>query len=230
MEFLRSLFEMLPSCWHERLSPFLDTVEAKKLELFLLQQYQKGRTIYPQKEFLFNAFKFTPFDAVKVVILGQDPYHQPNQAHGISFSVPNTTQRPPSLKNILKELVDDLQCPLFQEHDLTPWAKQGVLLLNCTLSVEKNLPLSHTKVGWEVLTDTVIKLLSKRDKKCIFVLWGAKASQKLKLIDQFKHKVFESAHPSPLSAYRGFFGSKVFSKINLALKEAQLEPIIWPLI
>lgn len=225
----KSLLFTLPSCWQEIFDPFLSTKEARQLEKFLQSEYEKGITIYPAPENIFKAFSLTPYKQVKVVILGQDPYHGPLQAQGLSFSVPDHLPRPPSLRNIFQELTDDLQCPSFDSNDLTPWARQGVLLLNSTLTVAQSAPLSHSSRGWEDLTHRVISALSKREKQCVFVLWGSKAIKKASLIDINKHRIFQSAHPSPLSAYRGFFGSKVFSKINAALEQAQEQPISWPL-
>lgn len=179
-------------------------------------------TIYPPSDQVFNAFKYCDLDQVRVVILGQDPYHQAGQAHGLSFSVNKGVKLPPSLRNIFKELEEDLKIKNVSG-DLTPWAKQGVLLLNTTLTVEDSKPMSHQKLGWEEFTSNIIKLVSEQNEKVIFVLWGNHAKQHLNLIDTHKHLVLMSAHPSPLSASRGFFGSRVFSKINEHLEY----PIDW---
>jgi uracil-DNA glycosylase len=194
------------------------------LKSFLAQQKQQHKTIYPQSKNWFNAFKITPFENVKVVILGQDPYHNEAQAHGLSFSVPNGVTAPPSLRNIFKELNNDCKVNNVLT-DLTPWAKQGVLLLNCVLTVEKNKAGSHANQGWEKLTDKVIKILSQKKENLVFLLWGAYAQKKAILIDSNKHLILKSVHPSPLSAYRGFFGCNHFSKTNHFLQQ----PINWKL-
>ncbi len=174
------------------------------------------KTCFPQYNDIFNAFKMTDYDDVKVVILGQDPYHGEDEAHGLSFSVYNNIKNPPSLRNIFKELDSDLNISRLNS-DLTSWASQGILLLNAILTVEKDKPLSHKKKGWEIFTDEVIKKISARKDKVIFVLWGGFAKGKKALIDD-RHYIIECVHPSPLSAYHGFFGSKPFSKINDILK------------
>ena len=176
---------------------------------------------------VFNAFRYTDFDNVKVVILGQDPYHGPNQAEGLSFSVSNEVLKPPSLKNIFKELESDLGIPFPKHNSLKPWAKEGVLLLNAVLTVEAHTPTSHKDHGWEQFTDQVIEIINKKTTPVVFILWGSYARAKKKLITNPIHYVIESAHPSPFSAYNGFFGSKPFSKTNEFLKSKGLKPIDW---
>ena len=191
---------------------------------FVKREY-KTKTIYPKQNEVFNAFRYTDFDNVKVVILGQDPYHGPNQAEGLSFSVSNEVLKPPSLKNIFKELESDLGIPFPEHNSLKPWAKQGVLLLNAVLTVEEHKPTSHKDKGWEIFTDDVIKILKKKKKPIVFILWGAYARNKKCLITNQNHYIIESAHPSPFSARNGFFGSKPFSKANSFLKEKGIEEI-----
>lgn len=202
-----------------------------ELKSFLLDEKQKGFTFYPQNKDIFNAFNYTPFDKVKVVILGQDPYHGQGQAHGLSFSVQKGIIVPPSLKNIYKELATEFIDYKIPHHgDLTAWAEQGVLLLNATLTVRAQEPGSHQKRGWETFTDFVIAELSKQCEGLVFILWGKYAQQKESLIDTNKHHVLKSAHPSPFSAYNGFFGSKPFSKTNEILEKQGLTPINWQII
>lgn len=196
-----------------------------KLGIFVKNEY-KNKIIFPKYENIFKALKLTDYDQVKVVILGQDPYHGINEAHGLSFSVQKGVKRPPSLDNIFKELYDDLKIKR-EDNDLTSWANQGVLLLNSVLTVEKDKAFSHQGKGWEIFTDEIIKKLNEREKPVIFVLWGAAARKKKELIDLNKHYIIESAHPSPLSAYHGFFGSKPFSKINNILKANNEKEIEW---
>ena len=198
----------------------------QKLLNFVKEEY-KNKTIYPKQNEVFNAFRYTDFKNVKVVILGQDPYHGPNQAEGLSFSVSNEVLKPPSLQNIFKELENDLGVPFPKTNSLKPWAKQGVLLLNAVLTVEEHKPTSHKDMGWENFTDEVIKIINKKDKPVVFILWGAYARKKKNLITNPKHLIIESAHPSPFSAYNGFFGSKPFSKTNKFLKENKLKEIDW---
>jgi uracil-DNA glycosylase len=202
------------------------------LRQFLNEQKAVGKAILPPEQLWFNAFWQCPFDKLKVVILGQDPYHAPGQAHGLAFSVPSHIGPPPSLKNILKELQFDLGLQV-KKHlggDLTCWARQGVLLLNATLTVEQGLPGSHQKKGWETFTDRVIYQVSAKTKQPLaFVLWGAYAQAKASWIDQSRHLVLKSVHPSPLSAHRGFFGSKPFSKVNDFLRAHGQDPIDWDL-
>ena len=197
-----------------------------RLKQFLLDE-KKRNTIHPNGEDIFNAFNYTPFTKVKVVILGQDPYHGNGQAHGLSFSVPDGVKQPPSLKNIFKELAEDLQIPIAQTGNLTSWAKQGILLLNATLTVRSKEAGSHQKKGWERFTDAVIEKISTERKGIVFLLWGKFAQNKAKLIDKQKHHILTSPHPSPFSAYSGFFGCKHFSKTNIILKEKGLSKIDW---
>lgn len=187
----------------------------------------KTKTIFPKGSLIFNAFNLCPFDKVKVVILGQDPYHEIGQAHGLAFSVPEGIALPPSLQNIYKEIESDLNIKVEQNGDLTRWAKQGVLLLNSTLTVEQHKAASHQNFGWETFTDNVIKSLSQEKEHLVFILWGSFAIKKSSLIDKTKHLVLTSVHPSPLSAYRGFFGNKHFSKTNDYLVANNIEPINW---
>lgn len=197
-----------------------------KLKQFLLDE-KKHHSIYPKGKDIFNAFHYTPFDRVKVVILGQDPYHGIGQAHGLSFSVPNGVKQPPSLKNIFKEIAADLNLPLPATGNLSPWAKQGVLLLNATLSVRVKQAGSHQKKGWEEFTDSVIQNISQKKEGVIFLLWGRFAQDKAELIDKNKHHILTAPHPSPFSVYRGFFGCKHFSKTNKLLAEQGLKEIDW---
>lgn len=184
-------------------------------------------TVFPPAQDVYAALELTPFESTKVVVLGQDPYHGLGQAHGLSFSVRRNTPIPPSLRNIFQELFTDVAIQREQNGDLTGWARQGVLLLNTTLTVREGEPGSHKNRGWEHITDTVMSALNEKPTRVVFVLWGAHARTKKSLITQTHHVVIESAHPSPLSAHRGFFGSKPFSQINSALEEAGLSPIEW---
>jgi len=197
----------------------------KNLGIFVKNEY-KTKTVFPDYENIFNALRFTDYDEVKVVILGQDPYHGLGEAHGLSFSVREGVKMPPSLLNIFKELYSDLGVKRTKS-DLTDWAKEGVLLLNSIMTVVKDTPLSHKNKGWEIFTDTVISKLNEREEPVIFLLWGSFARSKKELITNKRHKIIESVHPSPLSASRGFFGSKPFSKINNYLKDMNKEEIKW---
>lgn len=197
----------------------------KNLGVFVKNEY-RTKTCYPQYKDIFNALRYTDYDEVKVVILGQDPYHGENEAHGLSFSVLDGVKRPPSLNNIFKELYDDLGVRR-TKNDLTSWATQGVLLLNSIMSVVKDTPLSHKGRGWEIFTDDIIRYLNEREKPIVFILWGSYARSKKELITNKNHYIIESAHPSPLSANRGFFGSKPFSKTNNFLVKNGMEPINW---
>ena len=197
----------------------------KELGIFVKNEY-KYKTIFPPYENIFDALRFTDYDNVKVVILGQDPYHGLGEAHGLSFSVHNGVKMPPSLLNIFKELKTDLGINRTST-DLTDWAKEGVLLLNSIMTVEMDKPLSHKNKGWEIFTDNIIRYLNDRDKPIIFILWGNFARSKKNLITNPIHKIIESAHPSPLSASRGFFGTKPFSRCNNYLKEFGLKEIKW---
>lgn len=196
---------------------------------FLKQQKAAGKIIYPPGPMIFNAFNLTPFDKVKVVILGQDPYHGLGQAHGLCFSVQKGIKPPPSLVNIYKEMRTDLGLEPPTHGCLQQWAEQGVFLLNAMLTVEKDLPASHQKIGWQNFTDAAIAALSKNRTNLVFILWGAYAQQKIELIDQTKHFIIKSPHPSPFSADKGFFGSKPFSKTNNWLEQHHLENINWQL-
>ena len=197
----------------------------KKLGIFVKNEY-KNKIVFPNYENIFDALRFPDYDEVKVVILGQDPYHGLGEAHGLSFSVQEGIKMPPSLLNIFKELYNDLGIKRTKT-DLTDWAKEGVLLLNSIMTVEKDKPLSHKNKGWEIFTDTIISKLNDREDPIIFVLWGSFARSKKELITNSRHKIIESVHPSPLSANRGFFGSKPFSKINNYLSEMNKEKINW---
>ncbi len=197
----------------------------KELGIFIKSEY-KSKTIFPPYENIFDALRYTDYDEIKVVILGQDPYHGLGEANGLCFSVHEDVQMPPSLRNIFKELENDLGI-VREKKDLSDWAKQGVLLLNAIMTVEKDKPLSHKDRGWEIFTDNIIKYLNDREQPIIFVLWGGFARSKKNLITNKKHYIIESAHPSPLSAYRGFFGSKPFSQINNILDENKQDTIKW---
>lgn len=216
---------MINKKWDEVLSNEFKKDYFKKLGIFVKNEYNK-KEIYPKYNDIFNALRYTDYDNVKVVILGQDPYHGYNEAHGLSFSVKKGTPMPPSLQNIFKELENDLNIKK-TDSDLTSWAKQGVFLLNSIMTVEKDKPLSHKDKGWEIFTDNIIKCLNEREKPIVFVLWGSYARSKKVLITNKRHLVLESVHPSPLSAYRGFFGSKPFSKINAFLEKNNIEKIEW---
>ena len=216
---------MINKKWDIILNEDYNRTYFKKLGLFIKNEY-KGKTIYPKYENVFNALRFTDYDDVKVVILGQDPYHGENEAHGLSFSVLEGVKRPPSLTNIFKELYNDLGIKR-ENNNLTDWANQGVLLLNSIMTVVKDNPLSHKNCGWEIFTDNIIKYLNLREKPVVFILWGSYARSKKELITNSRHYVIESAHPSPLSASRGFFGSKPFSKCNSFLEKNGMEKINW---
>lgn len=203
----------------------------KKLKNFLKEEKEAGQIIYPKNADIFNAFNATPFDKVKVVILGQDPYHGPHQAHGLSFSVQKGIAIPRSLINIYKELKTDIPGFTIPNHgNLQHWANQGVLLLNATLTVRAAQAASHQKKGWEIFTDAVIKTLSEKREGIVFILWGSYAQSKIALIDTAKHHIIKSVHPSPLSVERGFWGSKPFSKANDLLIKDGKEPIDWQIV
>ena len=212
--------------------PYLKKAWAKASDLgladFLAEEYQQ-ETIYLPQEDLFRALEWTPFDKVKVVILGQDPYHGPNQAHGLSFSVLPRNGVPPSLRNIYKELESDLGISPVSHGYLKKWAEEGVLLLNTVLTVRAGQANSHRGQGWEILTDDLIQALNEREERIVFILWGKPAQSKEKLIDQGRHSILTAPHPSPLSSYRGFFGSQPFSKTNELLLESGQSPIDWQL-
>lgn len=214
--------------WDEILKDEWEKPYYKKLRAFLKSEYSRY-TVYPDMYDLFNALRYTSFENTKVVIIGQDPYHEPNQAHGLCFSVKKGVEPPPSLKNIFKELNDDLGIEISKSGELTRWAENGVLLLNTALTVREGKPNSHRGLGWEIFTDRVISLLNEREKPVAFILWGANAKEKAKLITNTHHGVFTAAHPSPLSAYNGFFGCRHFSKVNEFLKKNGCEPIDWNL-
>ena len=217
---------MIGNDWDNVLKNEYEKNYFKNLLEFLKQEY-KEKTIYPKQNEVFNAFRYTDFNNVKVVILGQDPYHGPNQAEGLSFSVSNEVLKPPSLQNIFKELESDLGIQFPESNSLKPWAKQGVLLLNAVLTVEEHKPTSHKDKGWEIFTDDIIKIINEKKEPVVFILWGAYARNKKSLITNPIHLVIESAHPSPFSARNGFFGSKPFSKTNKFLKEQGIEEIDW---
>ena len=220
----------MPDDWKQALAEELTSPNMDDLRDFLKQQYQAGKTIYPKGSQMFNAFNLTPLSSVKVVILGQDPYHGAGQAMGLSFSVPKTIPKPPSLNNILKEMADDIGTTYSRHGDLTHWARQGVLLLNSSLSVEAGQAGSHQGKGWEQFTDAVIEAVNQQTEHTVFILWGSHAKKKGKFIDTSKHLILTSVHPSPLSANRGgFFGTKPFSKANAYLKEHGRTPIDWQL-
>lgn len=220
----------LDASWKYALSDFLLGEKMDALKAFLLEEKQANKVIYPPSGLIFNALNTTPLEQVKVVILGQDPYHGPNQAHGLSFSVQRGVALPPSLRNIFHELHTDLGIDLPKHGDLTRWAEQGVLLLNSVLTVEAAQPTSHQKRGWEEFTDHVIDVLNEQCEHIVFILWGAYAQRKGQRIDPNKHLILKAAHPSPLAANRGgFFGCKVFSKTNNYLKQHGIEPIDWQL-
>ena len=219
---------MIGNKWDNELKIIWDSPGFNSFYNNILKLYNE-KTIFPLKENIFNALKLTDYDNVKVVIMGQDPYHGEGEAHGLSFSVQKGIKIPPSLQNIYKELYSDLAIPPKEHGELTGWAKQGVLLLNSVLTVEKDKPSSHKGMGWELFTDYVIKKLNTKDDPIVFILWGNFAKSKKKYITNPKHLVIESAHPSPFSAYNGFFGSKPFSKTNEFLIKNKKEPIDWSL-
>ena len=221
----------LEESWLKVLGEEFDKAYMKSLKAFLLEEKQKGAIVYPKGTDIFNALQHTPFDQVKVVILGQDPYHGTGQAHGLSFSVQKGMTVPPSLKNIYKELADDIPAFKIPAHgNLTKWADEGVLLLNATLTVRAHEAGSHQGKGWEIFTDTIISKLSEQGEGIVFLLWGRYAQNKAALIDSSKHTVLKAAHPSPFSAYNGFLGCKHFSKANEVLVKAGKAPIDWQII
>jgi uracil-DNA glycosylase len=222
------LLESLDTSWRKVLKKEFSKVYFLELQNFLLNE-EKNYTLFPHPHNVFNAFNLTPFENVKVVILGQDPYHGEGQSHGLAFSVQQGTKIPPSLQNIFKELVEDTGGETPQSGDLTHWGQQGVLLLNTLLTVRSAEPLSHQNRGWEQFTDEVIKTLSRQREHLVFILWGAPAAKKGALIDGTKHLILKAPHPSPLSSYRGFFGSKPFSQTNAYLREWGIKEIEWSL-
>ena len=217
---------MIGNDWDDVLKEEFDQPYFNELIEFVKKEY-KEKTIYPKQNEIFNAFRYTPYQEVKVVILGQDPYHGPNQAHGLSFSVREHVPKPPSLVNIFKELKDDLGYPIPSTGNLIPWTEQGVLLLNSVLTVEKDKAASHSNHGWERFTDKVISLVNEKKTPVVFILWGSYARSKKSLITNPIHLIIESTHPSPFSAYNGFFGSRPFSKTNQFLQKNNLNPIDW---
>ncbi|GAB3043302.1 uracil-DNA glycosylase [Acinetobacter apis] len=220
----------LEESWKLPLQEFLLSSQMDQLKDFLVAEKQAQKVIYPPSHLIFNALNLTPFSQVKVVIIGQDPYHGLNQAHGLSFSVQKGVAIPPSLRNIFHELQTDLGIVPAKHGDLTSWAQQGVLLLNSVLTVEAGQPTSHQKQGWEAFTDHMIDVLSEQREHIVFILWGAYAQRKGQWVDRDKHLVLTAAHPSPLAANRGgFFGCKVFSKTNLYLQNNGIAPINWQL-
>ncbi len=212
--------------WKELLKQELDKPYMQDLQAFLAQEHEEGKTIYPKESEVFQAFCFHSFQETSVVIIGQDPYHNEGQAHGLSFSVKDGVRQPPSLKNIFEEIRQDLSLPMSSKGCLDPWAKQGVLLLNTILTVRKNEPKSHHNQGWEVFTDKVVELLAAREKPLVFLLWGKSAREKCAKVNA-PHLCLEAAHPSPYSAHSGFFGCRHFSKANQFLKEHSLAEIDW---
>jgi uracil-DNA glycosylase len=223
----KSTIQLDPS-WLEHLKVEFQKDYMLNLKKKLLELKNKKITFYPQGDKIFNAFNLTPLNNVKVVILGQDPYHGPNQAHGLCFSVPQSVKPPPSLVNIFKELESDTgKKRNYHDGNLEPWARQGVFLLNTTLTVEKSKPLSHRDYGWSEFTDRVISLISNKLENIVFILWGSFAQSKKQLIDSGSHLILTAPHPSPLSAHRGFFGSKPFSKTNNFLHSKQIDMVNW---
>lgn len=216
----------LDNDWDELLQEEFQKPYYLELRQFLIREY-RTKTIYPDMYKIFEALKLTSYQDTKVVILGQDPYHGENQAHGLAFSVQKGVQIPPSLLNMYKELSEDLGCYIPNNGYLVPWAKQGVLLLNTSLTVIANRPNSHRNKGWEILTDTIIQILNKKDAPVAYLLWGSNAKEKEKYLTNSRHFVLKSAHPSPLSAHKGFFGCKHFSKVNQFLRENGLREIDW---
>lgn len=212
--------------WEELLGPEMEKDYYQKLRQFLIHEY-RSRPIYPGAYDIFNALHYTAYRDVKVLILGQDPYHGPNQAHGLAFSVQPGVRIPPSLRNMYKELHDDLGCYIPNNGYLKKWADEGVLLLNTSLTVRAGEANSHRNIGWEIFTDHIVKLLNERESPVVFILWGNNAKSKERYITNRQHNIIKSVHPSPLSASRGFFGSKPFSKTNEFLKSIGKEPIDW---
>ncbi|PUZ21772.1 uracil-DNA glycosylase [Chitinophaga parva] len=215
--------------WKQPLREEFQKAYFDEIVMFLKAERLTGKTIYPPGPLIFNAFDKTPFNDVRVVILGQDPYHGPGQAHGLCFSVQDGVKPPPSLVNIYKELNKDLGIPIPDTGNLTPWAENGVLLLNAFLTVRANEPASHSKIGWENFTDAVIRKVSQQKENVVFMLWGKFAQDKQVLIDETKHLVLKAAHPSPFSADKGFFGCRHFSKANEYLVRNNREPVNWKL-
>ena len=226
------MIDDVPESWRAALKPVLESAEARQLVSWLSAQEAEGKAVFPPRGQRLAALSLTPLDSVKVVILGQDPYHGPGQAHGLSFSVPDGVRPPPSLKNIFKELEADCGLPVPSRGNLESWARQGVLLLNTALSVEEGKAGSHAGRGWEAITDACVAAVAEREEPSVFILWGAHAQKKAKRIAALRsgrHCLIETAHPSPLSAYRGFFGSRPFSRANAFLEQHGRAPIDWRL-
>lgn len=219
---------MIDNDWDNELKVIWESPNFKKFYEHILNLYDSD-IIYPPKDYIFNALKLTPYNNVKVVIVGQDPYHGEGEAHGLSFSVQDGIKIPPSLQNIYKELKNDLGIEIAKTGDLTKWAEQGVLLLNSVLTVKKDIPASHKGIGWEPLTDYIIRKLNSSNKPIVFILWGNFAKSKKVYITNPKHLIIESAHPSPFSANYGFFGSRPFSRTNTFLEQNKIQPIDWKL-
>jgi uracil-DNA glycosylase len=217
---------ILKNDWQPFMESEFERPYYQKLRKILVEEYQ-SRAIYPDRYDIYNALHLTPFQDTKVVILGQDPYHGPGQAHGLSFSVKPGVKIPPSLQNIYKELQADLGCTIPNHGYLVEWAKQGVLLLNAVLTVRAGIPNSHKGLGWETFTDKVMETLNQREKPVVFILWGSYAQQKQQLITSTHHFIIKSPHPSPFSAHRGFFGSRPFSRANAFLREIGSQEIDW---
>ena len=224
---LSQILQEISPCWVQQIAPQFSADYMQKIRLFLTEQRQKGATIYPPLDEIFSAFTLTPFDQVKVVIVGQDPYHGPNQAHGLSFSVRPGVRLPPSLRNIFKELASDLEVTAPTSGYLTGWARQGVLMLNSVLTVGAGQAASHRGIGWELFTDHVLELLNTHREQLVFILWGSYAIKKASFIDRTRHLVLTAPHPSPLSSHRGFFGSRPFSQTNRFLQQNGLGMIDW---
>ena len=224
---LSQILQEISPCWVQQIAPQFSADYMQKIRLFLTEQRQKGATIYPPLDEIFSAFTLTPFDQVKVVIVGQDPYHGPNQAHGLCFSVKTGVPQPPSLKNIFQEIQSDLGLQPPNHGCLIHWSQQGVLLLNSVLTVEASRAGSHQGKGWEIFTDKIIEILNNKKTGLVFLLWGSYAQKKGQFIDQKKHLVLTSPHPSPLSAHRGFFGNRQFSNTNLYLNKQLKQEIEW---
>ncbi len=219
----------LHSSWKQRLQQELQSERMRSLQDFLKSEYQKGQTVFPPLQDTFAALNLAPFEKVKVVIVGQDPYHGAGQAHGLCFSVQEGVPFPPSLRNIFKELSSDLGIATPNSGSLVKWAEQGVLLLNAVLTVRESQAASHEGLGWEEFTDKIIHLLNEEKENLVFVLWGSYAQKKASFVDRNKHFVLESPHPSPLSAYRGFFGTRPFSQVNDYLRSKGIQEIDWSL-
>lgn len=223
------LYDKIGNDWDKFLEKETNKLYFQKINAYVEKEYET-KTIYPPKEDVFNAFKFTPLSSIKVVILGQDPYHEENQAHGLSFSTPKGNPLPRSLKNIFKEIQEEYNYPIPDNGCLEKWAKQGVFLLNTVLTVEQSNANSHSKCGWQIFTDNVIKEINKQDQPIVFLLWGKQAEKKKELLNNPNHLVLITSHPSPFSARRGFFGCNHFKQANQFLKERNVEEIDWSII